>query len=106
LITLAVVLLLATLAGFLWLGDAPGYLGNLLAELTGIVISVVIAFLLVDPFISYQREKQWKKVRQMTYRALAAHLCDLTLDAVGMLTVRHYLMGEISKGRDGRTGQR
>jgi len=60
--------------------DAKAYWGNLSAEITSIAISVLIAFLIISRFTRYQREKQWKRVRRMTYQAITAHLCDILND--------------------------
>jgi hypothetical protein len=57
--------------------DFKGYLGNILAEIAGLLISVLVALLIVDRYTEYQRKKRWERVRKLTHQALASHLCDL-----------------------------
>jgi hypothetical protein len=57
--------------------DQQGFFGNLLAELSGVFISVIVALLIVDRYVKYQREQEWTKVQDFTLRSIATHLCEI-----------------------------
>lgn len=60
--------------------DFKGYLGNILAEIAGLIISILVAFSLVDRFTEIQTKKRWGKVRKLTHRAIAHHLNSMLLE--------------------------
>jgi hypothetical protein len=74
-----VVLAGAVLAGIA-LG-AEGLLGNLLAELAGVAAGLLVAVGLFPVFEKRVRGQRWERVRKTTYRAIAAHLCDVAVGA-------------------------
>ena len=57
--------------------DIKGFFGNFLAELSGVFISVVVALLIVDRYVKYQKEQEWAKVQNFTLRSIAVHLCEI-----------------------------
>lgn len=75
LILLALITAMFILIGFFI--DTKGFSGNLLAELAGNGIAILVGLLLIDRFLEYRRQKQWTKVRKLTIRAIAVHLCDI-----------------------------
>jgi hypothetical protein len=60
--------------------DFKGYLGNILAEIAGLIISILVALLLVDRFTEIQRKKRWQKVRNLTHRSISHHLSNILLE--------------------------
>jgi hypothetical protein len=84
-----------------FLVDPQGFLGNLLSEVTGIFIGIVVALLVVDRYTALHQENQWARVRNLTYRAIAAHLCDLAAEVFIYFPVHdNRPMRSISEGRD------
>jgi hypothetical protein len=71
---------LSTIIGFVmapydFLGS--DFLGNLLAEVAGNALSILVGIVVIDRFIEYRRGQQWAKVRHFTFNALATHLCEI-----------------------------
>lgn len=97
-IGIAVVAVATGVAGFLV--DSQGFLGNLLAETTGIFAGILIALLIVERYADYHKEKQWDKVRKLTYNSIRSHLCDLTIDTILYFLDDHRLMSPIIDGHD------
>lgn len=80
--------------------DFKGYLGNILAEIAGLIISVLVALLIVDRYVESQRKQRWEKVRRLTHQALASHLNDLITEIfVYFPTADHSLMRILIAGR-------
>jgi len=77
---LASILVIVVACGVGFYMDAPAYLGNILAELAGAVLGVFLALLVVERFVRHQRKSQWQTVRELTYRAIAGHLCDVAMN--------------------------
>lgn len=71
-VSLAVIVLVG--GGFL---TGNGFLGNMLSELAGDAISILVGLFLVDRIGDYRRELQWHKVRVLTLGAIATHLCNM-----------------------------
>jgi hypothetical protein len=95
----AILVLVASVIGFFI--DAQGFLGNLLAEIAGVFVSIIVALLIVDRFVEHQKEQQWARVRKLTYGAIAAHLCDLATEMLLYFPVKdHRPMTPIIEGRD------
>ncbi len=81
--------------------DTIGFFGNLLAETAGIFAGIVIALRIVDRYVDHQKEQQWARVRNLTYEAIAAHLCDLVTEMFIYFPVKdHRPMTPIIEGRD------
>jgi len=60
--------------------DFKGYLGNILAEIAGLIIGILVAFSLVDRFTEIQTKKRWGKVRKITHRSISHHLSNILLE--------------------------
>jgi len=60
--------------------DFKGYLGNILAEIAGLIFSILVALLLIDRFSEIQRKKRWHKVRDLTHRSISHHLSNILLE--------------------------
>jgi len=70
LIILAILLIVFfVIAGFSI--DQTGFAGNILAEGTGILISIFVALFVVDKYVAKHEKQQWSKVCNITYSALA-----------------------------------
>jgi hypothetical protein len=86
---LAIVLVALTLVtgiiGFI-LTDPEAFLGNTLAEATGLFVGILVTLLIVDKYLERQREKQWLRVREVTYEAIVTHLRDLLSNVVFYLS--------------------
>lgn len=70
------------------------FASNLLAELAGIAISVIVAVVLVGTLAARQRRKTWDGVRTHLLRAIHMHLVDL---ATRLLMLR--LVGDFARHR-------
>lgn len=53
------------------------FLGNIVAEIAGIFISIFISLWVVDSYLEYKRVQQWSKVEDITLNAIATHLCEI-----------------------------
>ena len=58
--------------------DATGFAENLLAEVVGVSVGIVVTVKIVDIYVANQREQQWAQVQNFTLNDLATHLCEIT----------------------------
>lgn len=80
--------------------DKQGFLCNLLAEVVGVLVSVIVALVVVDKWTEFHTKKQWEKVRSITYDALAAHICDMLTQVFIFFPIKnHRPMTPIIEGR-------
>lgn len=79
LIVIGVVVILSLILGFLL--DWRGFLEGVFASIAFSGITIVIGLFFVDRLIEHRQEQQWARVRLLTYRGLAAHLCDIVSQA-------------------------
>jgi hypothetical protein len=99
LMSLLLVVTVSVLLGFVM--DIRGFLGNILAEVAGSGIAILIGLLVIDKFIEYRREQQWAKVHRLTYEALSSHICDIASDVYMYFPIKdHRSMGTILEGRN------
>jgi len=74
--------------------------GNLLAEVAGNAVSILLGLLVVDWFLEYRRKREWSRAEAFTLKAIAVHLCeiagstflhfpDMSFDAVGAIFEGH-----------------
>jgi hypothetical protein len=68
----------AMAAGFVLSPD--GFLGNLIAELVGILVGVALALTIAEELTRRRRREQWARVRRQTLRSLCGYIEDLALD--------------------------
>ncbi len=98
------VLLVGVAVVFLLLGSLLSFrdfAGNLLAELSGIAIGILVAVLFLERYERSRRERQWASVRNYTLGAMAAHLCDLASYLPIYLPIEdHRPVGKILEGRN------
>ncbi|MEO0091578.1 MAG: hypothetical protein ABIK61_02555 [candidate division WOR-3 bacterium] len=79
LISISLILaLIFIVSGFLF--SSKDYAINILAELAGLFISIIVAILLVDRLTENQRRKRWARVRELTHRTIAHHLNNIILE--------------------------
>jgi len=75
---LLVVLLGGLVGGFILAAkDAKGFALNLIAELVGTAFSFLVALLLVDWYVEHRKKMEWRKIGEMTLRAIAVHICEI-----------------------------
>src|SRR2546425_12092717 len=99
LIGIVVSVVLSLFGGF-WL-DWHGFLENVLASIAFSGITIVVGLFFVDRLIEHRQEQQWAKVRLLTYRGLAAHLCDMaSMTMVVFPCGDHGATGRILDGRN------
>jgi hypothetical protein len=66
-----------TVVGFVLAPD--GFLGNLIAELVGILVGVALALTIAEELTRRRRREQWARVRRQTLRSLCGYIEDLAL---------------------------
>jgi len=100
LIVIGVVVILSLILGFLF--DWRGFLEGVLASIAFSGITIVIGLFFVDRLIEHRQEQQWARVRLLTYRGLAAYLCDIVTQAfiVYALDNAFEALGQMMEGRD------
>ena len=63
--------------------------------------AVLLGSLLIDRMLRRYRDQQWAKVKYLTFRAIANHLCDALTDAYIFLSPRDQSrMSDLTGGRD------
>lgn len=68
--------------------DTKGYISNILAEITGLFLSIIVAVLLVERFTEKQRKKRWERVRVLSHRAIAHHLNNIILELFNHFSIQ------------------
>jgi len=53
------------------------FLGNLLAEVAGSAVSILVGLFIIDRFIEYRREQQWARAQGFTLKAITIHLYEI-----------------------------
>lgn len=100
LIVIGVVVILSLIPGFLL--DWRGFLEGVLASLAFSGITIVVGLFFVDRLIEHRQEQQWARVRLLTYRGLAAHLCDIVAQTFVVYTLDNALdaLWQMQEGRN------
>jgi len=80
---------IASIIGFS--ADFQGYVSNLMAEFTGFFIGIILTFLIIDIYNQHNREKQWEKVKNLTFKALSAHLTEIIVQLCSQYHKNRYL---------------
>ena len=82
--------------------DAKSMAVNLLAGLACVGLGVLVAIWVVDRYIRNVARVRWARVEVLTYKAIAAHLCDAMVQLLIDMAVLHNLspMTSIQAGRD------
>jgi hypothetical protein len=70
--------LIAVAAGF-WL-DAKGFAGNALAELSGVIASILVALFVVERLLAAHQRRRWREVADGTLRTLENAIVQGSLD--------------------------
>ncbi|MCX7785144.1 MAG: hypothetical protein N2201_02805 [candidate division WOR-3 bacterium] len=60
--------------------NVKDYAINILAEMAGLFIGVIVAVLLVDRLTENQRKRRWARVRELTHRTISHHLSNIILE--------------------------
>jgi len=96
----SIIVIVVTVVSGLFI-DKGGFPGNLLAEITGLALGVLATVLIVERFLQHQRKERWKRVRNLTYFAIANHLCDLVTEIFTYFPLDdHRPMSAIIEGRN------
>lgn len=105
LISISLVLaLIFIVIGFLF--DVKDYSINILAELAGLFIGIIVAILLVDRLTENQRKKRWARVRELTHRTIAHHLSNIILELFNHFPLPdQQIVATIVKNRDKPSSQ-
>lgn len=99
LITIGVIVVLNLFGGFLL--DWRGFLEGALTSIAFSGITIIVGLFFVDRLIEYRQEQQWARVRLLTYRSLAAHLCDMaSMTMIAFPYGDHRPAGRILEGRN------
>lgn len=80
-------LLLLIIVGLVAIGvgfaiDGENFTGNLLAEIAGNALAILVGLLLIDWFLEYRKARQWAKVRKFTLQAISTHLYEIGVELV------------------------
>jgi hypothetical protein len=76
--TAAVVAVIAVAGGFLI--DPKGFAGNALAELAGMIASILVAVLVVERLVAADRNRRWSEVADSTLRTLNNAVVQTSLE--------------------------
>lgn len=99
LIAIGVIVVLCLFGGFLL--DWRGFLEGVLASVAFTGITIIVGLYFVDRLIEHRQEQQWERVRLLTYRGLAAHLCDMaSMTMIAFPYGDHRPAGRILEGRN------
>ena len=80
--------------------DQP-FLSNLLSELAGIGLGVLVGVFLVDTWIRQDRQARWSRTRNYVLGAIASHLSDFAVDVLISMPIKdHRPMSAIIDGRN------
>lgn len=74
-LALLIIIILTSIVGFII--EPKTFITNLLSGLSVLGTSIVVALLVVDKYIKYQKAKQWSIVRDYTLKTIAVHLCEI-----------------------------
>jgi len=78
LIFLLTALIGGILCGFMLAArDARQFAISLLAELVGTAFSFLLALLVIDWLLEQRKKTEWRKIGEMTLRAIAEHICEI-----------------------------
>jgi len=56
------------------------YMGNVMSEFTGFFVGIIITILIVDMYTQHNKDKQWAKVKELTYKALNEHFIEILMN--------------------------
>jgi hypothetical protein len=70
----------ALVGGFLL--DPRGFGSNLLAEIVGIALGVLIAVLGIEVLTTRRRQQRWYAVRERTFQSIHTHIVDVAVDCL------------------------
>lgn len=98
-----IAILMIVAVSLIWGGllDWHGFLEGALSSIAFSGITIVVGLFFVDRLIEHRQEQQWAKVRLLTYRGLAAHLCDMAAMIMVVFPCGdHGATGKILEGRN------
>jgi hypothetical protein len=99
LIVIGVIAVFSLFGGFML--DWHGFLENVLVSIAFSGITIIVGLFFVDRLIEHRQEQQWARVRLLTYRGLAAHLCDMaSMTMIAFPYGDHRPAGRILEGRN------
>jgi hypothetical protein len=80
--------------------DPKGFWINAAAGMFWWALAILLGSLLIDRMLRRYRDQQWAKVKYLTFRAIANHLCDALTDAYIFLSPRDQSrMSDLIDGR-------
>lgn len=85
---LSIILIAIVVSGIGVALDPEAFKSNIISEMVGLLISVAVGLFIVDKYIAYDRAKQWIQVRNITYKSIAAHMCEITVQALFIYNIK------------------
>lgn len=83
------IVILVFLIGFVgYCLDSQAFISNIISEIVGLLISIFFGLLVVDKYTSYYQAKQWYQVRNLTYKSIASHLCNMAIQALMQFPIK------------------
>lgn len=79
-------ILLSTIIGIML--DFQAFTSNIISEIVGLLISIVVGLFVVDKYTSFYQAKQWNQVRSLTYKSIASHLCEISIQTIIIFPVK------------------
>jgi|SRR5579864_4877113 len=82
--------------------DAKSMTVNLAAGFVCTAVGIPVAIWIIDSYLKHTARRRWSRVDILTYRAIAAHLCDSAVEILIGIDVLNDLrpMPDIQEGRD------
>lgn len=84
----AILSLILVIVGFSY--DTKGFVSNILAEITGLFLGIIIAILLVERLSESQQKKRWERVRKLTHRSISHHLNNIVLELFNHFPIENH----------------
>lgn len=68
--------------------DFQAFVSNITSETVGLLISVIVGLFVVDKYTAYYQTKQWYQVRNLTYKSIASHVCEIAIQMLIVFSVK------------------
>lgn len=68
--------------------DRQAFVDNIISEIVGLLISISVGLLVVDRYTNFYQSKQWHQVRNLTYKSIASHLCNIATQILTQFPIK------------------